>query len=366
MGIFREDTQMKTGYSRKKALALVLSTLLLAGVISACSSKADAGAKAVKGGDSNGQTVESGYKVTVKSISCDSIDLYSDLEPVGASFSGSRTYLLYTNPYSTDEDSENIQLILVLDENQNVIREIPYQANTEGVHINTFAAAPDGSYWTEEATRWLDSKDQLLRHYDKYGSLLLSIHPCDLVKSDGIGARVAAVDSQGRVYVTIDHGISAIHRESLALIDQTGLLVGYWDEFSGQLSVTILDDGTPIVYEFYVTAEQKVHKSLYKITPDGRVIFWADVIETEREANTHFQLQIFSGVGNEIFFEGTYHLYRMSLYDFQPEQVADWSRLSEESYHVPELLALRVESEDLMYGIVPGDQHSMVQITFEK
>jgi len=350
---------MKTKTNLERAFVVFLSLLLSTGALSACS-------KAAVSGDGDNHAVDYEYSVSMIDIGLDLTNRYNDLVPAKSSFSGENIYLLYTTLFDADEDKENIQLIVVLDKNQNVIREIPYQADIENVSIDTFAAATDGSYWTEEKSKLPGSNDQFLRHYDQFGNLLLTVCPGDLIEGAGYGFYVAAVDSYGRVYITIDFGEGEIGRNSLALIDQSGLLVGFWNDFTNQLSVTILDDGVPIVYEFVSSATPEVNKNLYKITSDEDIVLLVNIRDFESEVGAYFQPGIFAGFGNEVYFESWLNLYRLSLDDMKIELIADWNQLENTSDYTPNLCAFRAETEGLMYGIVPCSHQSMTLITFEK
>jgi len=351
---------MKTRRIEQNAVAMLAGVLMITGLLTSCNS---ANASGNQAGDNENQAVEYEYIVEAKSF-----DLgYGDLAVADTSYSGENAYLLYSTTFNADEDKENVQKIVIVDKDMVVVREIPYTAGIQDLHISEVKAAVDGSYWTVEAPKAPESEEWYLRHYDEFGTLLLSVRPGDLAEDAAYGFSIAAINSLGQVYVTIDSGREDTGRDLLALIDQSGVLVRYWDDFTYQLSATILDDDTLIVRvipeALGTTPNRK--SNLYEISPDGDLLLLGDVGDIEAEAHSNgFQPWMFSGVGREIFFEGDFILYRLSLDEMKVEAVAEYSTLADSSEATPQVDSLRVDSEDLMYGLM-CDGSKLVAVTFK-
>ena len=349
---------MKNTKIIRKVLMVLLSMLVSMGTLSACSQS---------GGDNGGdgeQVSKYEYSTTIESIDLD----YGSLVVSDISCTGEYIYVLYTTLYDADEEKENVQYVVILDMDQNVVREIPYQADIPDVSLAHVKAATDGSYWTQETSKWPGSKDQYLRHYDEFGNVLLTIRPGDLLEGSNYRFTIAAVDKLGRAYVAIDSGRGSTVDDWLALIDKEGKLVCSWDEFSTQIWMTILDDGAPIVRETNGgpnIIEPYGYNNLYSITEDGGAVLLTDLNDQEKEYGLSFGIEMFAGAGQEIFFEEGFTLYRLSLDNLTVEAVADWSELEKTSTFTPYLNELYVASENLMYGFI-SNRTTITMITFEK
>ena len=347
---------MKNQKITQKVLTVLLTMLISVPALSACTQSGS--------GNGGNQTAKYEYSTQIEIIDVK----YGSLAVSEISCNGEYIYVLCTTLFAADEERENVQLIVILDMNQNVVREIYYQADIPDVRLVQVKAATDGSYWTQELSKMPGSQDQFLRQYDEFGNVLLTIRPGDLLEGSNYGFTIAAVDKLGRAYVAVDSGRNKIGCDRLALIDQEGKLVCSWDDFSTSLWVTILDDGTPIVREWGGgpnVIEPYGFNNLYKISEDGGAVLLTDLNDQEKEYGVRFDMEMFSGAGQEIFLEHGFTLYRFSLEDLTVKTVADWSELERTNVYTPYLHELYVVSENLMYGFT-SNRTTITMITFEK
>jgi len=338
----------------RNVLVVCLSVLLSAGYLVACD-------RADPDYDSKAR-----YEY---SVSANSFDLgFSGFVIADTSYSDGNAYLLLTAAQSADEDGGYTQKTVIVDRDMDIIHEIPCAANTSDLHVLEVKASADGSYWTVEAPKTPGSAEWYLKHYDEYGNLLLSVRPGDIAEDTEYGFSIAAINSAGQVYVTIDSGRTDTARDRLALIDQNGALLRYWNEFTYQLSVALLDDDTPIVRVIPEAqgAAPNRKSDLYEIMPDGSLALLGDVGDLEADVDSNgFQPWMFAGNSREIFFEGNFMLYRLSLDNMKAEAVAEYSGLEDSSTATPQIDSLRVVSDDLMHGLII-DGSKITVVTLQK